>query len=74
MLVGIALLVVEAFSPTVMLGLGGVVAFVLGAIMLVRVEAPGYRLSWSVIAIVAAMFTGFVILVLGSLRRAHKGA
>lgn len=72
MLVGIALLAIEAFNPTVVIGLGGVVAFVLGALMLVRVEAPGYRLSWSVIAVVAAMFTGFVFVVLGALRRARK--
>nr|WP_027529919.1 nodulation protein NfeD [Bradyrhizobium sp. WSM3983] len=72
MLVGIALLAIEAFNPTVVIGLGGVVAFVLGALMLVRVEAPGYRLSWSVIAVVAAMFTGFVLVVLGALRRAHN--
>lgn len=72
MLVGIALLAIEAFSPTVVIGLGGVVAFVLGALMLVRVEAPGYRLSWSVIGVVAAMFTGFVLVVLGALRRARN--
>lgn len=73
MLVGIALLAVEAFNPTVVIGLGGVVAIVLGAIMLVRVEAPGYRLSWTVIATVAAAFTGFILLVLGALRRVGKG-
>jgi membrane-bound serine protease (ClpP class) len=73
MLVGIALLAVEAFNPTVVIGLGGVVAFVLGALMLVRVEAPGYRLSWSVIGVVAATFTGFVLVVLGALRRARRG-
>ncbi|RXH35636.1 MULTISPECIES: nodulation protein NfeD [Bradyrhizobium] len=73
MLIGIALLAVEAFNPTVVVGLGGVVAFVLGAIMLIRVEAPGYRLSWTVIAIVAATFTGFILVVLGALRRAGKG-
>ena len=73
MLVGIALLAVEAFNPTVVIGLGGVVAFVLGAVMLFRVEAPGYRLSWSVIAIVVAMFSGLVLVVLGSIRRARSG-
>jgi len=73
MLVGIGLLAIEAFNPTIVIGLGGVVAFVLGAVMLVRVEAPGYRLSWSVIAVVAAMFTGFVLVVLGALRRARRG-
>lgn len=72
MLVGITLLAIEAFNPTVVIGLGGIVAFVLGAVMLVRVEAPGYRLSWSVIAVVAAIFTGFVLVVLGALRRARK--
>jgi len=46
---------------------------VLGAIMLFRVEAPGYRLSWSVVGIVAAMFTSLVLVVLRSLRRARKG-
>ncbi len=74
MLVGIALLAIEAFNPTVVIGFGGVVAFVLGAIMLVRVEAPGYRLSWSVIAIVAAIFAGFALVVLGALRRARRGS
>src|SRR5205814_9437348 len=73
MLVGIALLAVEAFTPTVVIGLGGVIAFVLGAMMLFRIEAPGYRLSWPVIGIVAAMFAGLVVAVLGSLRRARKG-
>ena len=73
MLVGIALLTFEAFNPTVVIGLGGVIAFVLGAVMLFRVEAPGYRLSWPLIAIVVAMFTGLVLIVLGSLRRARRG-
>jgi membrane-bound serine protease (ClpP class) len=73
MLVGIALLSIEAFNPTVVIGLGGIIAFILGAVMLFRVEAPGYRLSWPVIAIVAAMFTGLFLVVLGSIRRARSG-
>ena len=58
MLLGIAFLVVEAFNPTVVLGLGGLVAFLLGAAMLFKVEAPGYQLSWTVIGIAAAMIFG----------------
>jgi membrane-bound serine protease (ClpP class) len=73
MLVGIALLTIEAFNPTVVLGLGGVTAFVLGAVMLFKVEAPGYRLSWSVIGIAAAMFISLILVVLNSLWRARKG-
>ncbi|MEH6951750.1 nodulation protein NfeD [Nitrobacter sp. NHB1] len=72
MMLGIALLTIEAFNPTVVLGLGGVIAFVLGALMLFRNEAPGYQLSWTFVGIVASMFTGLVLIVLRSLRRARK--
>jgi membrane-bound serine protease (ClpP class) len=67
------LLVIEVFNPTVVLGLGGVVAFVLGAVMLFELEAPGFRLSWPVIGVTAAIFIGLILVVLGSLRRAQKG-
>ncbi|MGY3692167.1 membrane-bound serine protease (ClpP class) [Bradyrhizobium sp. USDA 3240] len=73
MLVGMALLAIEAFNPTVVIGLGGIVAFVLGAAMLFRIEAPGYQLSWPLIGIVAAMFAGLILVVLGALRRARNG-
>jgi membrane-bound serine protease (ClpP class) len=73
MLIGIGLLTIEAFNPTVVIGTGGVIAFVLGALMLFRVEAPSYRLSWWVIGITVAVFVGFFLVVLGSLRRARKG-
>jgi membrane-bound serine protease (ClpP class) len=69
MLIGITLLVFEAFNPTAVLGLGGIIAFVLGAVMLFNVEAPGYRLSWAIIGLAAAMFIGLILVVLGSLRR-----
>ncbi|WBL75536.1 nodulation protein NfeD [Bradyrhizobium xenonodulans] len=72
MLVGLVLLTVEAFNPTVVIGLGGIIAFVLGALMLFRVEAPGYQLSWWVIGTTAAVFAGFALVVLGSLRRAAR--
>lgn len=71
-LLGITLLTIEAFNPTAVLGLGGVVAFVLGAVMLFKVESPGYRLSWSVIGIAATMFIGLLLLVLDAVRRARK--
>lgn len=72
MLLGIALLTIEAFNPTVVLGFGGAVAFVLGALMLFRIEAPGYRLSWTLVGIVAAMLIGLILVVLGSLRRVRN--
>jgi len=72
MLVGLVLLTIEAFNPTVVIGLGGIIAFVLGALMLFRGEAPGYHLSWWVIGITAAVFAGFALVVLGSLRRVGR--
>ncbi|TIX22328.1 MAG: nodulation protein NfeD, partial [Mesorhizobium sp.] len=47
MLLGIIFLVVEVFNPTVVLGLGGVAAFLLGAAMLLRIEGPGFEMSWA---------------------------
>ncbi len=73
MLLGMALLIIEAFNPTVVLGSGGIIAFLLGAVMLFKVESPEYRLSWTVVGIAAAMFIGLILVVLGSLRRARKG-
>ncbi|MEY9589288.1 membrane-bound serine protease (ClpP class) [Bradyrhizobium yuanmingense] len=72
MLVGLVLLTVEAFNPTVVVGFGGIISFVLGAMMLFRSEAPGYQLSWWVIGTTAVVFSGFVLIVLGSLRRVRK--
>lgn len=69
---GIVFLIVETFNPTVVLGLGGVAAFVLGAAMLFKIEAPGYRLSWMVVAIAATMIFSLTVVVLGSLWRARR--
>jgi membrane-bound serine protease (ClpP class) len=62
MLLGIAFLVMEAFNPTAVLGLGGVAAFLLGAAMLLRVQGPGYEISWLVIGIAAALTLGLALL------------
>jgi membrane-bound serine protease (ClpP class) len=62
MLLGIVFLVVEAFNPTVVLGLGGLAAFLLGAAMLFHVEAPGYQLSWPIVGTAAAAIFGLTML------------
>ena len=49
MLLGLAFLIAEAFNPTVVLGLGGLMAFLLGAMMLIDTDAPEFQLSWTVI-------------------------
>jgi membrane-bound serine protease (ClpP class) len=48
---GIGLMLAEAFAPSFgVLGLGGVVAFVAGSILLFDGGQPGFQLAWGVIA------------------------
>lgn len=73
-LLGIGMLVAEAFLFSHgILGTGGVVAFALGAAMLIDTDAPDFRISWSVIGGVAAASAAFILVVirtaLGSRRR-----
>jgi len=50
---GLALMVAEAFAPSFgVLGIGGVVAFVLGATILVEPGIPGFEIAWQVVAVV----------------------
>ena len=61
---GVGLMVAEAVTPTFgALGLGGLVAFVIGATMLVDSDAPEFQLSWSVI-IGTTLATGLVLILL----------
>lgn len=62
MLLGIAFLIVEAFNPTVVLGLGGVSAFLLGAAMLLKIEGPGFEMSWAILGAAAALTLGLALL------------
>ncbi|MBZ9736529.1 nodulation protein NfeD [Mesorhizobium sp. CA18] len=62
MVLGIAFLIIEAFNPTVVLGLGGVAAFLLGSAMLLRIEGPGFAMSWAVIGPAAVLTLGLALL------------
>lgn len=63
-LLGVALLVAEAFVPSFgVLGLGGIAAFVIGAILLIEDEAPGFTVAWQIIggtALALALTFGLV--------------
>lgn len=55
-LLGIGLMAAEAFVPSFgALGLGGIIAFVLGSVMLIDTDLPGYGISWALIAPLAAV-------------------
>jgi membrane-bound serine protease (ClpP class) len=60
---GIALMIAEAFTPSIVLGVGGVASFALGAAILVDTEAPGFQISWAVIGAVAATSLAMTLLV-----------
>jgi membrane-bound serine protease (ClpP class) len=76
MLLGIAFMVAEAFLPAFgSLGVGGIIAFVLGSIMLIEdTELPGFDIPLALIAGVAAASAAFLILVLGMLARSRRRA
>jgi membrane-bound serine protease (ClpP class) len=60
-LLGLAFMIGEAFTPSFgILGLGGLVAFVIGALFLIDTDVPEYQISWSVIAATALM-SGLVL-------------
>ena len=70
---GVGLLVAEHFAPGFgLLGLGGIVAFVIGSIMLIDTDAPGYRIPWPLIAVMAAASAGFLLIVLNFALRARR--
>ncbi len=71
--VGVALMVAEAFVPSFgVLGIGGAVAFVLGAAFLFDADLPAFQLAWPVIVAAAALTGGLMIFLLGYVWRAHR--
>jgi membrane-bound serine protease (ClpP class) len=60
---GIALMIAEAFTPSLgALGIGGAVAFVLGAAILFDTDLPEFEVAWSVIGGVALGALAFALL------------
>jgi membrane-bound serine protease (ClpP class) len=51
---GVLLIVAESFVPSFgTLGLGGIVAFVIGSVMLLDKDVPGFSIAWQLIAAMA---------------------
>jgi membrane-bound serine protease (ClpP class) len=70
---GIAFMVAEAFVPSFgALGIGGVVAFVIGSVMLIDTDVPGYGIPWPVIVPVALTSALFLFLVVGMALKARR--
>lgn len=73
LLLGIGLMVAEAITPTVgVLGIGGLIGFVVGAAMLVDSDQPEFRLSWTVIGGTALLSGALLVFLLGYVWRSQR--
>ncbi|NIB41039.1 nodulation protein NfeD [Pseudomaricurvus alkylphenolicus] len=72
-ILGIALMVAEAFAPSFgALGLGGIVAFVIGSIILMDTRLPAYQIALPVILAVSVFSGLLLVVVLGMLARSRQ--
>lgn len=71
--VGMGMLVLEVMTPTYgVLGVGGVVAFVIGSIILVDSDLPGYQLPTAIIAGFTVATGGVAFFIVGAALRARR--
>ncbi len=72
-LLGVALMTAEAFLPSFgILGIGGVIAFVIGSVFLIDTEVPDYSISWPLIAVAAATSGAFFMFMVAMALKARK--
>lgn len=72
-LLGIALMTAEAMAPSFgILGLGGIIAFVVGSIMLMDTELPGYQIAMPMIAAFALFSVVILVFAMGMILRARR--
>jgi membrane-bound serine protease (ClpP class) len=72
-LLGIAFLVAELFFPSFgSLGIGGLAALVIGSVMLIDTDVPGYGIDWRVIAALTATTAAFFLVVLAMAMQARR--
>jgi len=73
MLVGIAFMVGELFFPAYgSLGIGGAIAFVIGSVILIDTDVPGFGVPFSLVLGLAAGSAAFLFLVVGMALKTHK--
>ncbi|MEH2507514.1 membrane-bound serine protease (ClpP class) [Bradyrhizobium sp. AZCC 1578] len=73
LLLGIAMMIAEAFLPSFgVLGIGGVISFAVGSLFLFRGDVPGFHLSWAVVATATIASAGFLVIALAAVWRAHR--
>lgn len=72
-IVGLALMTAEAFAPSFgALGLGGIAAFVFGAIMMFDSDIPGFGISIAFVVVLASVFALLFIWLISYLLKLRK--
>jgi membrane-bound serine protease (ClpP class) len=72
-IVGLALMTAEAFAPSFgALGLGGIAAFVFGAIMMFDSGIPGFGISIAFVVTIAAVFALLIVWLISYLLKLRK--
>jgi membrane-bound serine protease (ClpP class) len=73
MLLGIGLIAAEAMMPSFgVFGIGGLIAFVIGSIMLMDTDIPAYQVAMPVIVALALMTGAMLFMVLGMAMRSQR--
>jgi membrane-bound serine protease (ClpP class) len=72
-LLGIVFIIAEAFVPSLgALGIGGIISFIVGSIMLVESHQPGFTLFIPLILAIAIVTAGVIILIVQLALRARR--
>ncbi len=72
-LLGIALMAIEALSPSIgIFGFGGVIAFAIGSVMLMDSDLPGYQIAMPIIAAFSVASLLFFLVILAGLLKVRR--
>jgi membrane-bound serine protease (ClpP class) len=72
-LLGVALLAVEAFTPSFgILGIGGAIALGLGLTIVIDADLPEFRVAWPVVGALVASAVAFTAILMPLAWRAHR--
>lgn len=71
-ILGLALMTAEVFMPSFVLGIGGIIAFVIGSVMLIDTDILGYGIPWGIILAVALASALFIFFVGGMALKARQ--
>lgn len=73
LVLGIAFMIAEVFVPAYgSLGIGGIIAFVIGSVMMIDTDVPGFVLPWPLIGAIAFLSALFIVFVVGMAMQARK--